>query len=280
MRQAFWLVLLVLVLVGCVPNSPVNVQSISGFKTLDLDSPVVHKESDIVKGCSWNLQIFGMKKAKDDYVMGEYNKTLSKLGCDFIVVQEIRDENSVESFGHFCNMFPGFTCLISSRAGRSSSKEQFGVLYNGNLKLNGVHDFNPDKLDRWERPPFLINFSNGNLSFDVVVVHVKPDKIETKKEIKALEDEFGGFTDKISIWGDTNAACDYMSLEDRSSLFKNWTWFIPDEADTTSGVSKCAFDRIISNPEMRKQFTAVGVWVWDVPLNVSDHYPIWGQIRK
>ena len=286
--KIYWLLVTLLLLVGCTSSELKDAQTgiDDGFKTITIEDSVVIKvipqenDGDVLKGCSWNLQTFGMKKAKDDYVMGEYNKTLSRLGCDFIVVQEIRDVDAVKSFGRFCNMFSGFTCLMSSRAGRSSSKEQFGVLYNSNLKVNGVRDFNPDPTDRWERPPFLINFTTGNYSFSVVIVHVKPDKVETKKEIKALEDEFGVFTDKVVIIGDMNAGCSYLSYSDEKELFKDWTWFIPFEADTTSGNSKCGFDRVVVNQVFKKSVSAVGVWIWDVPLNVSDHYPIWVQIKR
>lgn len=234
---------------------------------------------DWLMGCSWNLQIFGIKKADDAYAMNVFNKTLRMIGCDFIVVQEIRDESGV-AFEKFCDLFPEFKCFTSSRAGRSASKEQYGVLHNEYLSLNNIKDFNPDPADRWERPPFLINFSGRSYDFSVVVIHTKPDRVKTFEELEALEEEFENITDKVMIIGDANAACDYLSYEDETFLFSDWVWMIPHEADTTSTNSNCSYDRIIVEEKLRNETQAVGVWVWNIPVNVSDHYPVWIKIKR
>ena len=75
---------------------------------------------------NWNLQIFGEKKANNTELMNIYASTISKF--DIVFIQEIRDKSNT-SFWKLCGMLPDYNCILSTREGRTSSKEQYGVIY-------------------------------------------------------------------------------------------------------------------------------------------------------
>jgi len=92
---------------------------------LKIDSNVTTAEGTI-KIANFNAQVWGKSK-------------LEKIGVDWYVdffddydigiLQEIR-ESSGESFETLCDRLENeYDCLISSRAGQSSSKEQVGIIY-------------------------------------------------------------------------------------------------------------------------------------------------------
>jgi len=88
---------------------------------------------------NWNLEIFGDKKASDPSLMNEYSDVINHY--DIIFLQEIRDQDA-SSFIKLCGMLPDYECNISSRAGRSSSKEQYGIVYLKKFTLNRIIDYN------------------------------------------------------------------------------------------------------------------------------------------
>jgi endonuclease/exonuclease/phosphatase family metal-dependent hydrolase len=216
---------------------------------------------------NWNLQIFGDKKAENSTLMELYAGTISKY--DIIFLQELRDADN-NSFKTLCNMLPEYNCLISSRAGRSSSKEQYGVIYLDRFNVSLI-DYNPDVQDRWERPPIKVILTFKNYSVSIYNTHIKPN--ETTKELKNLETmimEEKTSSENIIILGDLNADCDYMP----EPVFKDWKWIIKDNDDTTATGSNCAYDRIIMNANAYREYYSYGIYK-NTSKEASDHYLIW-----
>lgn len=227
---------------------------------------------DTVKIANWNLQVFGSTKASNDSLMNFYAEKIGNY--DIIFIQEIRDVSG-EAFVKLCGLLEGYSCEVSSRAGRSSSKEQYGVIYKNGINLYNFHDYNPDELDRWERSPIKVDFGVNSLNFTIYNIHVKPT--EAKEEIGFLED-FVEDKENTMIIGDLNAACSYYNRE-RENHFSNWHWIIKDSDDTTSSKSYCAYDRIIMNNNFYKYFLNYGVNKEGIVEGVSDHYLIWVELR-
>jgi len=228
-------------------------------------------ESNTVKVANWNLQIFGLTKASDADLMNLYADKISDY--DIIFIQEIRDATQT-SLPKLCAMLENYTCFSSSRAGRSDSKEQYGVIYRNGINVTLFTDFNPDPNDRWERPPIEVVFDINGHELIIYNIHTKPDKV--KLELKALEEVI---RDKgnVIILGDLNADCSYYDSADNAEL-DNLIWVVNDWEDTTASGTNCAYDRIIMNEEAYKKFVKYSVDKEGIDTNVSDHYIAWVEV--
>jgi endonuclease/exonuclease/phosphatase family metal-dependent hydrolase len=224
---------------------------------------------------NWNLQIYGDKKANNTLIVDYYAEKISNY--DVVFVQEIRDKDG-SAFDELCNRLPDYECVLYSRAGRSSSKEQYGILYLEKFDLE-VYDYNPDPLDRWERPPIRATISLNNYSIMAYNIHTKPDN--ATQEIYLLEElvesEDGNMGNKL-ILGDLNADCNYYDEYSRDAFSKldGWYWIIKNSDDTTSGSSACAYDRIILNSDANKEYVSYGI----ERTEYSDHYLVWARLRN
>lgn len=214
---------------------------------------------------NWNLQIFGDSKASDSATMVKIANEIGKY--DIVFVQEIRDEDG-SAFGVLCSMLSNYECKNSSRAGRSTSKEQYGIIYKKGLNFVSMVDYNPDSQDRWERPPILFTFNLNGKEVEIYNIHVKPEDVNN--ELTNLQTIAENDGDEI-ILGDFNSDCSYFEHAS-SGVFNTWTWVIGDEKDTTSGSSDCAYDRIIMN------FPYKDYGIDTSGGDVSDHFLVWIKI--
>lgn len=222
-----------------------------------------------LKIASWNLQVFGESKAQNSSLMALYSAVMKQY--DVIFIQEIRDSSGT-AFPNLCSLLQGYRCLNSSRAGRTSSKEQYGVIYR-KVEVAGMRDYNPDAQDRWERPPFQVEFRQGNYTFTVLVEHTKPD--DTPREMAALDAVASSLAGNVVVLGDLNADCSYYP---RKADFSGWFWAIATGTDTTSRNTTCTYDRMIFNADMENELLSSGVFSGNITPAVSDHYLVWSEI--
>jgi exonuclease III len=222
---------------------------------------------------SWNLQVFGQAKASEQPVMDFYKKKLSKY--DIIFVQEIRDASNT-SFNALCGMMQGYRCGISQREGRTSSKEQIGLLYNDDYELlEFVYIADPD--DVWERSPIMAKFNVSGYVFSVYNAHIKPD--DAVNEIEMFFRNAGNDEGNVMVTGDLNAGCDYYDPE-KTTAFDNWFWLIGSGQDTTENQNTyCAYDRIIVNPSMIENIVRSGVDAEGINATYSDHYLVFAEVE-
>lgn len=222
--------------------------------------PIIDNSSTL-KIANWNLQIFGDSKVD---LIPTYAEKIKAY--DIIFIQEIRDIDG-SSFNLLCNSLPEYNCQVSSRAGRTSSKEQYGIIYKKGISLT-IIDYNPDSQDRWERPPIVVNLSSYMLT--LVNIHIKPDDVQ--KELEYLEEIVG--ENNTIILGDLNADCDYYNPL-LGTEFDSWNWIISDIADTTVGATNCAYDRIIVSKNIN--IKNYGIYT-NVTAEESDHYLVWVEV--
>ena len=138
--------------------------------------------SDSVKVASWNLEIFGEKKSNDAQLMNFYAEKIKDY--DIVFIQEIRDREET-AFPKLCALLQNYSCKISSRAGTTSVKEQYGVIYKKNIELVYLKDYNPAEKKNFERPPIEVSFKIKNYSLIAYNIHTKPENAE--EELKNLE---------------------------------------------------------------------------------------------
>lgn len=247
---------------------------ITSFLILISGSYIVYDSfsQDTVKIANWNLQIFGVSKASDIELIKSYTQIIDDY--DIIFIQEIRDSSNT-AFPELCSMLQNYSCFSSSRAGRSSSKEQYGIIYKNSINLTFFQDFNPDEQDKWERPPIKVNFQINNYKLTIYNIHIKPD--DAQQELDYLE-ELIPDSNNVILLGDLNADCSYYNAE-KETEFDNWNWIIKNEDDTTSTSSNCAYDRIILNSNAYEEYVSHGIHKQDITTSLSDHYLVWVEMK-
>jgi endonuclease/exonuclease/phosphatase family metal-dependent hydrolase len=214
---------------------------------------------------SWNLNIFGDKKAGNETLMQDYQKIISQF--DIIFLQEIRDADG-SALTRLCELFNNtYNCFNSSRAGSSSNKEQYYLLYGKEFTLINYTDYNLENITGFERPPIKAVFNYNNINFTIYCIHTKP--ADAKSEITNLEELIIN-EGNILVLGDLNADCSYYSL---GNDFRTWQWVIND--DTTVSGSDCAYDRIIINQNFYSYFIQSGIYSQNITKELSDHYLIY-----
>lgn len=206
--------------------------------------------------------------------MNIYSTKIQKY--DIIFVQEIRDDTG-QAFNSLCSMLSDYYCLNSSRAGSSTSKEQYGVLYKKDIEVTQFLDYNLVKENQkyFNRPPIAVTFSiNGDL-IKVYNIHTDPDSVPLElNNLQSIVNDSGS----VMIIGDLNADCSYYDNSNETQ-FDSWTWVIPDNQDTTTKSTDCAYDRIILNEDAAKEYVSYGIDKDNITEEVSDHYLVWAEMK-
>ncbi|MBE3122683.1 MAG: thermonuclease family protein [Thermoplasmata archaeon] len=217
---------------------------------------------------SWNLEVFGPTKASNETLLDYYADKLDDY--DLFVVQEIRDVSGT-AIEALAAKLPDYQYVISERAGRTTSKEQYAVFYNNRVLLFNITDWADEKQDEFERPPFEVTFTVNSWTFTLVTIHTKPSDVPN--ELTNLENLVGTPTRDTIIIGDLNADGDYYN-HGVISHFLDWNWVITSEMDTTVAASSNAYDRIIVNQTTENNYIWCGI-MDDVDERQSDHYLVY-----
>lgn len=218
---------------------------------------------------SWNLQRYGDAKADDAMLREHYRSVIRDF--DVFIVQEVTDKDG-DAFEKLCDEVGGnYSCLLSSRAGTTTYKEQYGVFVRNGVSVIDTIDYNELNATGFERPPYRIALNKDDYTFSIYTLHTKPDN--TPAEIDALE-RIVVDSGNVIIVGDLNADCAYYR---RGSDFPSWKWKI--SSDTTAGKSDCAYDRIILNRDAAEEYRSSGV-LRVGGEGVSDHHAVWIALRS
>ena len=178
-----------------------------------------------------------------------------------------------------------------------TSQEQYAFYYNTNVfeAIGNGTLYNDSVDDDFQREPYqarfaLLNETGESTAFDLslITVHTKP--ATAVEEINAMNQVATTYLadhpdeEDLVLLGDFNADCSYASEYDLSNSELgggNYTWIVGNDADTTVAQSSCAYDRILTNGDLSGRLT--GAWGIDRVFddnNVSDHYPVWFDIRR
>jgi len=253
-----------------------------------------------LKICSFNVQIFGVNKAKNDDVMNTLGKIFRRY--DLCLIQEIRDTKD-ESIAQLLAAINGkkddYRMVISDRLGRTNSKEQYAFFYNKN-KISVADQFHFDDEaygDLFEREPFVVRFKAPSAAvkdFFIAGIHTAPEdaKAEVGHLVQVYDDAVKRFkiTDGV-IMGDFNAACSYFAKkywkDNPLRQDQRFLWLIGDDINTTVGKADCAYDRfVVAGSKLQKFAKNAKTYYYDDDYKisnedaklVSDHYPIEFQI--
>ena len=246
---------------------------------------------ETIKIMSFNIQIFGVSKMAKPEVVEILVNLVS--GADIIAVQEVRSLRP-DPVEQFMALLPErYSYVIGPRQGRSSSKEQYWVIYDTEKVTVLEEDSWPDAEDIFERSPFAL-YLKTNAYFDFILLsnHIQPSRAE--KEIQTLPDVVTYYVDlwndpDVLIVGDLNADGWYFDKTQLDSIFPETEYrIIFTDEDTTVAVSHNTYDRFIITSSAEEYFTGnFGVIRFDevydfdslniIPRQVSDHYPVWAE---
>tara|TARA_B100002051_G_scaffold259866_1_gene279799 strand:- start:458 stop:1384 length:927 start_codon:yes stop_codon:yes gene_type:complete len=257
------------------------------------------EREDTIRIATFNIKIFGQTKMGKPEVVSELVNIFDRY--DMVSVQEIKDINQQVPYQFLDELRNGssseWSMQLSERSGQQEDdiggQEQYAIYYRSTIVTpteNGsLH--NDTLLDDFQREPFITEFSaitkNGEISdfkFTIVSIHTSPTV--AVEELNALGNLSANLSPELNLilLGDLNADCDYAALHELDSLLirnENHTWIVPDNADTTVSATRCAYDRIILDEDVAMSYT--GWWGIDREMsggNVSDHYPIWFELRR
>jgi len=255
-------IVLLLLLSGCLSE-------IESIQNPLEDNHEIIEDDDIISIACWNLQIFGTKKAANETLLNYYAEKLDDY--DIFIVQEIRDKSG-EAIKSLASEFPSYHYVLSSRAGQSSSKEQYAVFYNNQAELLSSYDYQADYQEQMQRPPLKCTFSSNNWTFTIYTIHTQPDNVEG--ELTLMEILIGEPASDTIILGDLNADGSYYN-EDNKNHFADWIWVVENDVDTTVAESDNTYDRILINNAAQNNYLSWGV-MDDVSSSQSDHYLVYG----
>jgi hypothetical protein len=254
--------------------------------------------SEVARIATFNIQTFGKTKMSKPEVVNVLVDTV------LVSIQEIRDIDQTVPY-EFLDEINNrsndtWEMLLSERSGQQEDdnyQEQYAYYYNTTVfsPINGSL-YNDSESDLFQKEPYLGSFellnASGNSSgfdFTLITIHTKPSI--AMEEIDALHTVVQDYQEQnpeepdVIILGDYNADCSYASSEELwSSPMRNsnYTWLVPDSADTTVSSSDCAYDRIVTTGDLSGRL--VGNWGIDTSSfttsNVSDHYPVWFDLYR
>jgi endonuclease/exonuclease/phosphatase family metal-dependent hydrolase len=246
---------------------------------------------ETVKIMSFNIQIFGVSKMSKPEVAGILADIVSQ--ADIIAVQEVRS-SAIDPVEQFMALLPDtYKYVIGPRQGRSSSKEQYWVIYDSAKITVLEEDSWPDEDDIFERSPYAVYFkTSGSFDFILLNNHIQPSA--AGKEIRALPNVVTYYVDlwkdpDVLVMGDFNADGQYFDSSLLDSIFPEIEYkIIFTDEDTTLAQSHNTYDRFIITNSAVEDFTGnFGVIRFDEvynfndygisPKEVSDHYPIWAE---
>ena len=267
--------------------------------------------NEVARVATFNIKVFGDTKMSNQTVVDELVDIFQRY--DMVAVQEIKDidEEVPYLFLNELNLVPGenntstssneWNMLLSARSGMQeddrNSQEQYAFYYKPTIfsPMNNGTLYDDSVNDSFQREPFLAKFmildTYGNSTgTDIVFVNIHTKPTLAVEEMTALGEVLSwgiqnySDDDDYVILGDFNADCSYASYNELIELpisSENYTWLVPDNADTTVGESRCAYDRIVTTGQLDGRLT--GIWGIDAAISgmeISDHKPVWFDISR
>ena len=291
-------IILASVLYSLIINEESTIPEIIFFERTE-ENKIELDSDDTVRLATFNIRTFGVTKMGKPEVVSELVEIFDRY--DAVTVQEIKDINQEVPYRFLDELKNGssedWEMLLSERSGQQEDdiggQEQYAVYYR-NTAVQPVNDsklYNDTLLDEFYREPFLTEFTvltkNGelsNLTFLMLSIHTSPgvavDELQSLSNLTMTFPE----SKRLVILGDMNADCNYASLNELDALTirkSNFTWVVPDDADTTFSSTRCAYDRIILDEQIASSYT--GWWGIDREMsssNVSDHFPVWFELLR
>ncbi len=252
-------------------------------------------QNHAIRIASFNIQFFGQSKLSDKQVTQRLAEIVRRF--DVVAIQEIRskDQLLMPKFVSIVNATGArYDFLISSRLGRTSSKEQYAFLYNTSTikPIPGSAYMIYDPQDLIHREPFVSSFQTINsktpdqpFTFTLINIHTDPDEAEWEVAQMAQVYQYVSRNnpqeDDVIVLGDLNVNARKISPLTRIPVLDS----ILKEVPTNTRKSR-QYDHILVNRNTTTEFTGkTGVFDMEMTLGLSreealklsDHQPIWAE---
>ncbi|WP_417745581.1 endonuclease/exonuclease/phosphatase family protein [Rosistilla oblonga] len=241
---------------------------------------------------TFNIQVFGVKKAEDLEVMRYLALILRQF--DVIAVQEIRslERAPVDQLLELINSTgEQYKVILSERLGRTDSKEQYAYFWDSRRIqfVEGSSYLVNDSADFMHREPFVASFhalqagvpGAKPFSFTMINVHTDPD--ETEQELNVLDDVFQSVRayefseDDFILAGDLNVEIDKLGELGQIQSVES----VNREQTNTAGSR--SIDHLLIDRTATTEFRGAGVINYERDLKlpreladrISDHRPVW-----
>lgn len=262
-----------------------------------------------VRIASFNIQVFGDKKASKSDVMGHIAKVIQKF--DVLAIQEIRTKNGEFILRKLVNTINknynrNYAFLIGPRLGNTISKEQYAFIYDAasvEIDHTAAYTLNdppvPGKPGGYlHREPLVAQFRVRGpkpadaFTFILVNIHTDPDVAQ--EEVNVLADVYrvvkqhsaegtGVGEDDVIILGDLNRSSKQLGrLGEISGIYP-----VIQGTKTNTRQTK-EYDNIILHSPSTTEFTGNGGvfglmrafnLTEEAALKISDHFPIWAEFE-
>ena len=241
---------------------------------------------------AFNIQIFGVAKSNDPFVMQRLVDVARRF--DLLAIQELRaaDQSVIENFVNLVNANGSkYSYVVGPRQGTTISKEQYVYLFDTNkLRLTSKPYVAIDPTGDMHRSPLVASFEyvranqGTGFTFTALNLHVDPDVVDM--ELAALEqimprvmmthpdeDDFilmGDFNENANGMRSFNLVRNQMPL-----IRSHW----PTKPRSGRSIDNIVIDSI-RTAEYRNQTgvldlaTQYELSLTDA-LRISDHYPVW-----
>ena len=269
-----------------------------------------------IRIASFNIQIFGDKKASNPNVMAEIGRVISSF--DIVAIQEIRtqDDLFIPKFVELLNQYSGrsYACKVSPRLGNTTSTEQYAFIYDtAKLLIHPQFTFvvgDPDNL--LHREPhvgfFTVRGVDPSQRFTFMLVNIHTDPDVAKDEMDALAQVYNvlrrqpippnnATEDDIILLGDfnTNVPCSpnsstgntgrALTREDLAGLGQLPGIYPVIQNQPTNTVHSKLHDNVLFCLPSTSEFVRGGVYdlqtqhglTVDQAKLVSDHLPVWAE---
>lgn len=253
------------------------------------------KPVDSLSIATFNIEVFGVKKASDPEVMQYLALILRQF--DVIAVQEIRsmERAPVDQLLELVNSSgERYQVVLSERLGRTDSKEQYAYFWNTQRVelIEGSAYLVNDSADYMHREPFVASFralkagaaGAQPVSFTMINVHTDPD--ETDQELNVLDDVFRSVRayefseDDFILLGDLN-----VEVEELGELGQIQGIESVNREKTNTAGSRC-IDHILVDRAATTELRSAGVINYERDLQmtreqadrISDHRCVWAVL--
>jgi deoxyribonuclease-1-like protein len=252
-----------------------------------------------IRIASFNIQVFGDKKAQDQDAMATVAAIIQNFNV--VAIQEIRtqDDYFLDNFlRNYVNVNGRvYDKVVGPRLGRSNGTEQYAFIYDTTtiqVNRNSVYTIN-DPDDLLHREPMVAMFRTRGpppeQAFTFVLVNIHTDPDETESELNALAQVYqavrrnSGGEDDIIVLGDLNV--DDRNLGDlgrldgvrplirgvytntrQNALYDNFVLHQPSTAEFSGRAGVFNYLPLYKQPPQQAMERA---------LKVSDHLPIWAE---
>lgn len=275
-------------------QDPEDYQAPPVFEIPATDSQLELDFGETFRLASFNIQVFGVTKASKPQVMDILVDIIDDF--DMVAIQEIRDASGT-AIQDLMELLPEYyELIIGPREGRTRSKEQYAIVYDG-TRFEVVWEYTyEDPNDVFERSPHAVHFQSLDGQFDFVVINTHKAPGDAEAEIAYMDTlvkivELNSSEQDIIIVGDFNADGSYYDEEMLVVDFPPQDYFsiIGNDIDTTvSPNNPYTYDRIIITDDVVDNYSGEfgAIYFDDIydfislgiePKEVSDHYPVYAE---